>query len=157
LNYRKPSNNSDWGGYNINRLEECLKSQVRDNNIKYKHDIPLAIKKKLKKLKKESRLNKYFSDYSNRVDKLIDLTLEYPRADKIKNPDINSFTYKGFDIPEATHRRSKYDDKEKGYEVWSKDIDEESRLIYRIYDELKIIEFISIIGHDVEETDEDFL
>jgi hypothetical protein len=143
VNYRKHSSNSDKSKkHNISKIEKYLESQNRNYNIKYRPEFSPEIEEEL--------YSKKGSDYSNQVHKLIKLTLHYPRADGIEYSDLNFFTYKGFDRPEATHRRSKYDDKEKGYEVWSKDIDEESRLIYRIYDELEVIEFISIIGHDLD-------
>ena len=148
MSYRKPSSNKP--DYDFDRLEkylnsqeEYLKSHTRNSNIEYKPYLSPTVKKEKRKLEKGS-------DYSKRVDKLISLTVEYPRADEIKDPDINLFTYKGFDIPEATHRREKYDKKGE-YEVWSKDIDKANRFIYRIYDGLKIIYVISIEEHDLNE------
>ena len=140
------SGNSDKPDYNFDRLKKWLNSQKEyiethdiDPNIRYRPEFSPG-------LEKELNLSK--DDYSDRVNELINLTLEYPRSDKIENPGEGSFTYEGFDIPEATHRRSEYDKKRN--EAWSKDIDKKNRLIYRVYDNDETILFMSIKGHDLD-------
>jgi hypothetical protein len=142
VGYRKKSTNSNRDKYNIERYKNFLNLQDRNNYIQYIFYFSPEVEEELN-LKKGS-------DYSDRVYKLIWSALNYPRADEIVDSTLESFTCVGFDIPEATHPRPEYDNKRGGYEVWSKDIDKENRLLYRIYDELEIIYFISIIGHDLD-------
>ena len=134
--------------YNIKRYYNCLKSQKKDNN-KYRPEFSHMVKKQLKSIKRLVKNSNEDPKYIIRVEHLIGCAVRFPMADE--NRKINSFSFIGFDRPEATHRRSDYDNKTKGYEVWTKDIDHENRLIYGIYNKSKIIEFLSIKGHDLIE------
>ena len=122
MGYRKKSTDSNRDKYNKDRLINYLKHQDRNNYIRYTPYFSPKVDEELASRKG--------SDYSDRVYKLIWSTLDYPRADEIVDSTLESFTCIGFDIPEATHHLPKHDDKE-GNEVWSKDIDEENRLLYR--------------------------
>lgn len=100
-------------------------------------------------------------DYLKRAYDLIGCATHFPKADKILHSKLESsiyiegvkfksFTYNGFDIPKATHPLHKHHNEKEGYEVWSKDIYKENRLIYQVYDGTREIMFIKISGYDLD-------
>jgi Txe/YoeB family toxin of Txe-Axe toxin-antitoxin module len=147
---------SDKEPYNGGRYIRYLKDQKK-NYKKYRPQLSPIADEELKSKKKSAENSKYV----DRVNELISCAVRSPRADEfvdtrfksfkhVENANYKSYTLIEFDRPEATHRIEEYDDKD-GNEAWSKDIDRENRLIYRIYDDLKIIHFISIEEHDLDE------
>lgn len=146
--------------YSKERHKYYLKYQKENNNITYVPEFSINVENGKKSIKnlitkyKNSDYEKfvYYTNYLDRVKKLFDIIPKFPRRDKDRNFD--SFTYKGFDVPEVTHRKTILGNKTKGYEIWSKDIDKENRLIYgicEINDKKGIILFLSILGHDLKE------
>jgi hypothetical protein len=126
--------------YNNQRYSKYKKSWINTSVIKYTLGISDKVKLEIKSLKD--------LDYKYRVNQLISYAVRNPKSDFITNYRL--FSGVKFNRPEATHRRSEYDDE--GYQVWSKDIDDNNRLIYRIYEYLKIILIVSISGHDLDKS-----
>jgi Txe/YoeB family toxin of Txe-Axe toxin-antitoxin module len=125
--------------YNKKRLKDFLPGET-DFSIRYKLRIPPEVSERLKELETEN------PNYWNQINKLISLAVRSPKEDEIKN--INP-PFIGFYRPEATHQRNGYDKLGEGREIWSKDIDQTNRLIYKIDDIRKIITILSIEGHNL--------
>ena len=142
------------------------KKELREKIIKRYNDF-LEIQEKTSK-KYKLKLAKYIEDqlkpikgstYFKKVDSLLKSVIKNPKKD-IDNDfktgksneeiDASKYTFNGFDRPEGTHCRHDYDDKIKNCEIWSKDIDEVNRFMYKIYDGLDLIFVISIDEHDLD-------
>jgi Txe/YoeB family toxin of Txe-Axe toxin-antitoxin module len=129
--------------YNSNRYYKYKHGWINTTTTKYSLAIDKEVKLEIKSLKD--------LEYKRRVNKLISYAVNNPKSDYMTNLDMYNITK--YYRPEATHRRSEYD--EESYQVWSKDIDEENRLMYKIYDHLKKVFIISIEGHDLDKSKQD--
>lgn len=71
-------------------------------------------------------------DYQAKVNRLIDMILDYPKVDPITELQPSTYSYTGFDVPQITHLVLKELNRDY-FEVWSKDIDYDNRLGYIIW------------------------
>ena len=152
----------------LNKINEFSRKQKRLDNFdnlqvkEYKGYRPGSsniVDKEFDIIREDIKNSKEHPDYLKRVEGLINCALRYPRADD--NKDFSSLIDR-FNIPEGTHPRTEYIDKkpneegqEDGIEIWSKDIDKNNRIMYRVYDRNKTIFFISIRGHNLTEAKKD--
>lgn len=90
--------------------------------------------------------------YSEKVQSLISSLKKYAKNDPISPITVDSYSYKGYDIPHHTHMNIKIS--MSNCEVWSKDIDETNRFKYQIITKnsdgkpIKVIRVVQISSHN---------
>jgi len=101
MSYNKQNRNRS--NYNKSRYINYLKSQ-QETFSNYKPELSKEVIDELNLIKD--------SDYFTKVNALVTSVVRHPKEDSNKDPKLNIYNCDGFNIPEATHRRSEYDSEE---------------------------------------------